>query len=283
VFHASGVPGGGLIELTSPESVWEEFRPKIMGALVLEEAFQDAPPDFMLFCSSLTAVVGGVGQATYCAANAFLDATAQARMNEGRRVISVNFDRWRQVGMAVQAEARLKALGLADAELDGMSRQEGEEVVHRILQGPVLPQVVTSIRNLSAVAASVNRLSLAAHSSKSPEAIKESLSPSSGMAEGKETLEEQVAALWQQLLGLERVGVEDDFFRLGGESLSALQILNRVQELYGIELSLREFYDAPTVRGLARQIRASQSAGGQTDMKIMPLPREARRLRGASV
>lgn len=283
VFHASGVAGGGLIELASPESVWEEFRPKIMGAMVLEEVLRDAPPEFVLFCSSLTAVVGGVGQAAYCAANAFLDATAQARMNEGRRVISVNFDRWRQVGMAVQAEARLKALKLADAEVDGMSRQEGQEVVHRILQGPIMPQFVTSIRNLSAVAASVNRLSLAAHSSKPEGAIEKSLLASSSIGEGKETLEEQVAGLWQQLLGLERVGVEEDFFRLGGESLSALQILNRVQELYGIELSLREFYEAPTVVGLAGRIRASQSAGGPADVKIMPLPREARRLRGASV
>ena len=176
----------------------------------------------------------------------------------------------------------MKALGLADRELDGMSRQEGQEVVRRILQGPIVPQVVVSIRNLDTVAKSV------AHQSLSrfhiwQQAGGKGVKASMGIAETTMLLEQQIAEVWQQLLGIERVGMEDDFFRLGGESLSALQILNRVQELCGVELSLREFFDAPTIVGLTAKIRAALEAGGQPDMKIVPLPRQARRLRGASV
>ncbi|MEO8338093.1 MAG: SDR family NAD(P)-dependent oxidoreductase [Nitrospirota bacterium] len=275
VFHAAGVAGGGLLELKTAEAVWEEFRPKVSGALVLEEAFRDVQPEFVMFCSSLTAVVGGVGQGAYCAANAFLDATAHARTKQGTRVISVNFDRWRQVGMAVQAEAWLKTLRVADAELVGMTPQEGQETVHRILRGPNLPQIAVSIRDLPTVAASVARISMTQSQAAQPAAP-------SVIAEAGESLEREMGDLWRQILGAERVGLEDDFFRLGGESLSALQLLNRVQELYDLELSLRDFFDTPTVLGLVRQIRAARAAGVQQEARIVPLPREARQLRGAS-
>ncbi|WP_447963624.1 type I polyketide synthase [Nitrospira sp. Ecomares 2.1] len=276
VFHAAGIAGGGLLELKNPESVWNEFRPKVSGALVLEEAFRDRQLDFVMFCSSLTAVVGGVGQAAYCAANAFLDAMAHASTKKGTRVISVNFDRWKQVGMSVEAEEWLKTLQVPEEDLDGMTPQEGQDVVHRILCGPNLPQVAVSIRDLPKVVASVARISLM------PSQMRQATTPSV-IGDATEFLEQEVADLWQQILGTGRVGFEDDFFRVGGESLSALQLLNRVQELFGIELSLREFFDAPTVSGLVKQIRAARATGAQQEPKIVPIPRQARRLRGASV
>ncbi|MDR4461483.1 MAG: SDR family NAD(P)-dependent oxidoreductase [Nitrospirales bacterium] len=276
VFHAAGIAGGGLLELKTPETVWEEFRPKVIGALVLQEVFRDRPLDFVMFCSSLTAVVGGVGQAAYCAANAFLDALAHAGTKEGTRVISVNFDRWRQVGMAVQAEASLKTLEVAEGEFEGMTPQEGQEVVHRILCGPNLPQVVVSIRDLSTVVASVPRISSTPLQMVQGSAL-------SVIEEAEGSLEHEVADLWQQILGTEHVGLEDDFFQLGGESLSALQLLNRIQERYDIGLSLREFFDTPTVSGVARQIRAVRVAGTLQETRIVPVPRKARQMRGASV
>ncbi|MGP0591226.1 type I polyketide synthase [Nitrospira sp. T9] len=276
VFHAAGIAGGGLLELKTPETVWDEFRPKVFGALVLQEAFRDRLLDFVVFCSSLTAVVGGVGQAAYCAANVFLDAMAHAGTKEGTRLISVNFDRWRQVGMAVEAEAWLKTLQVPEAELDGMTPQEGQDVVNRILRGPNLPQIAVSIRDLPTVVASVSLMSL------TPSQMMQGAAPSA-IGDVVESLEQEVAKLWKQILGIERVGLEDDFFRLGGDSLSALQLLNRVQELYDARLSLREFFDAPTVPGLATQIRGARVTGAQQEPRIVPIPRQSRRLRGASV
>ena len=93
----------------------------------------------------------------------------------------------------------------------------------------------------------------------------------------------QVAALWKQLIGIERVGLQDDFFSLGGESLLALQILNRVQEVYRVDISLRQFFNAPTVAGLAEHIRAARIDERPQASGITPLPREARRLQGVAV
>lgn len=287
VIHAAGIAGGGLIELKTDEALQAELAPKAIGALTLDHVFQDEALDFVLFCSSLTALIGGVGQAGYCAANTFLDAFAQFQTKRGRRVLSVNFDRWRHVGMAVHLEARFKALKIDDVDLDGMTPQEGQEVFHRILHHADLPQIAVSVRDWSALAtqgadAKVMRLAgLAAQDpSKQGSDATAAVDP---MMELRGTLEEQVATLWKQLIGIERVGLQDDFFSLGGESLLALQILNRVQEVYRVDISLRQFFNAPTVAGLAEHIRTARIDERPQASGITPLPREARRLHGAAV
>ena len=282
VIHAAGIAGGGLIELKTSESVQAEFRPKVTGTQVLNEVLRDVPLDFLMFCSSLTAVTGGIGQVAYCAANNFLDAAAQAWSAGGRRVLSVNFDRWRQVGMAVQAEARLKTLGRDGAELDGMTLEEALHVFRRVFQAPALSQVVVSIRDLSRVLASTATMSVSQASLLSASGGQKDLGR---LPEGESSgsVERYLTLLWQEILGVERVGLQDDFFALGGESLNALQILNRLQEVYRVDISLRQFFDAPTVSGLAAQVSSMKDTGEQIDAGIVPLPRQARRLRGVPV
>jgi amino acid adenylation domain-containing protein len=71
-------------------------------------------------------------------------------------------------------------------------------------------------------------------------------------------LEAQVAAVWADVLGQERVGAEDDFFELGGHSLLATQIVARLERELGTEVGLRAFFDEPTVAGVALAITRAQ-------------------------
>lgn len=101
LIHAAGNPGGGMVQLKKKENASQVLAPKVKGTLALYEAFKDYKLDFMIFCSSLNAITGGFGQMDYSAANAFLDAFAQARDSiRGTRVISIDWDRWPGVGMA---------------------------------------------------------------------------------------------------------------------------------------------------------------------------------------
>jgi amino acid adenylation domain-containing protein len=67
-------------------------------------------------------------------------------------------------------------------------------------------------------------------------------------------LEEAVAACWSQMLGVERVGIHDDFFDLGGHSLLAMQVISRLRTIVQVEVPLRSFFEAPTVAQLAETI-----------------------------
>lgn len=67
-------------------------------------------------------------------------------------------------------------------------------------------------------------------------------------------LEELVAGIWAEVLALEQVGVEDNFFEIGGHSLLAMRLLARIKEAVQIELTPRQLFDAPTVAAMCRAI-----------------------------
>jgi amino acid adenylation domain-containing protein len=79
------------------------------------------------------------------------------------------------------------------------------------------------------------------------------------------SLEEVIAGLWSEVLGVSRVSVEQDFFALGGHSLLATQVVARVARLLRTRTTLRMLFDHPTVRGLAAALMASSSSNGQLE------------------
>lgn len=70
----------------------------------------------------------------------------------------------------------------------------------------------------------------------------------------RNSIEQQVAEIWQQVLEVQRVGIYDNFFEIGGYSLLATQAIARMRQSLAVELPLRTFFEAPTVAGLAEQI-----------------------------
>ncbi len=105
VIHAAGLPGGGLIQLKTRETAAEVLAPKVRGSLVLDSVLRGRDLDFFVLCSSLASILGGVGKVDYCGANAFLDAFAHLRSERdgGGPTVSICWDTWGEVGMAVKA------------------------------------------------------------------------------------------------------------------------------------------------------------------------------------
>ncbi|HEY2740280.1 MAG TPA: amino acid adenylation domain-containing protein, partial [Thermoanaerobaculia bacterium] len=83
-------------------------------------------------------------------------------------------------------------------------------------------------------------------------------------------VEELVAAIWTDVLGLDRVGAEDNFFALGGHSLLATRVVSRLRATFGIEVPMRRLFEAPTVSALARVVQ--ESWAGEPASPLVPVP-----------
>ncbi|NWD91768.1 condensation domain-containing protein, partial [Pseudomonas sp. K5002] len=79
--------------------------------------------------------------------------------------------------------------------------------------------------------------------------------------EPETALEQQIAAIWREVLALPRIGLRDDFFALGGHSLLATQIISRTRQACDVELPLRTLFDASELGAFAEQVRLIQAAG----------------------
>jgi amino acid adenylation domain-containing protein len=96
-----------------------------------------------------------------------------------------------------------------------------------------------------------------------------------GFVAPRTPVEEALAGIWSEVLGIKRLGVHDNFFELGGHSLLATQILSRVRAAFDVELHLRALFESPTVADLGKQIEAAVAAdkGLQEKSAIKPVSR----------
>ncbi|HXQ69968.1 MAG TPA: amino acid adenylation domain-containing protein [Pyrinomonadaceae bacterium] len=131
VIHAAGLPGDGIIQRRTREMMDQVLAPKTKGTLVLDRLFKDTPLDFMVLCSSIASILGGVGGVDYCAANCFLDAYAQYRGREAK-VFSINWDKWLEAGMAVNTPQSRR---LAQNGFAGNHQPIGHPLIGHCIQG----------------------------------------------------------------------------------------------------------------------------------------------------
>ncbi|HKR13278.1 MAG TPA: amino acid adenylation domain-containing protein, partial [Pyrinomonadaceae bacterium] len=110
-----------------------------------------------------------------------------------------------------------------------------------------------------------------------PEAVRPDL-PQAFVAP-RTSVEQSLAAVWSDLLGLPQIGIHDNFFDLGGHSLLTTQLISRVRELFKVELPLRQVFQQPTIAALATVIEQAQTNNAPGEMpKIARVDRSARRL-----
>ncbi|MEU3047365.1 beta-ketoacyl synthase N-terminal-like domain-containing protein [Streptomyces sp. NPDC006984] len=257
IFHLAGVAGGGLIGLRSAEAIGRVVTPKIHGTYVLDRVFR---PGLLVLYSSIAAVTGDYGQSDYSGANAFLDAYAQAQWGTGRHVVSVNWPQWSETGMAVRSKQVLEVYGEG-----ALTSAEGAGILCSILATRLGPQVIVSpggLRRREKQADRVASMVAGGPAFSVGSLVKRQVETS--YAPPRSSVEKALASLWQQAVGVDRIGLDDDFQDLGGSSIVAVRLVLRMSELFRVELSMAEIFQWRTLRATAAAIEAAIVERGES-------------------
>jgi acyl transferase domain-containing protein/acyl carrier protein len=270
VFHTAGSSAGGLLQLKTAEGLAAALGPVARGTEELFAALGDAgaEPAFVALCSSTLAFSGGLGQLESAATGSLLDAVAQRRTAEGDgprtpRTLAVHWDPYQWGGWLAAGVGSALVPGFGQEQmqknLDAFVIPAGRsgEALRRLLASP-LPRAAVSARDLSSLIAETDAFTLDAFLSQMEGARSAETHRREGLSTPYEPprgeTEERLAGLWQELFGIDRIGIHDDFLELGGHSLLAIQLMTQIRTAFEVDLPLPTLFESPTVAQLAAVI-----------------------------
>lgn len=265
VVHSAGVLDDGALR----QLEWSRFAPvlapKVAGAWHLHAQTRDLPLDFFVLFSSSTAWLGTPGQANHAAANSWLDALAHHRHARHLPIVSINWGPWAQVGAAARR-------GIAPAArhqgLDSISAAKGWHLFGEIMAAPeasigVLPitWAETNPRLVRAPFFDEVRARAPGATASAPAAQPAPVLDWAALPATRRVrqLGDLIRGELTTILGLEatsRIDPAKGFFALGMDSLTAVELRNRLQAQVGRTLPSTVVFDHPSTDALARHLAA---------------------------
>ena len=278
VFHAAAVFGGELVTDIGPAALRAQLAPKVTGTWTLANALPDL--DHLVLFSSIAATMPFPGQGAYAAANAFVEAYAEALAAAGRPVVSIGWPYWEgsdellagevgqrrdDVGRGYKETARLLTEGVG---MRGMRTEQGLDLLGRLTASGAARTVVVPVDWQSFVAARAARVPALVRdlvSSSSPAA---SSTPTDGpptlaallTAAPAEERADLAATAVRRLVGaivkLPASRIEDraPFGSLGFDSLLAIELRNRLEAELGLAFSATVAWNYPSVHDLSAHL-----------------------------
>jgi phthiocerol/phenolphthiocerol synthesis type-I polyketide synthase E len=246
IIHTAGIIKGKSlrsINFLKVEDCEKQFEPKVEGVQILAKIFKDRELDFCLFSSSLSSILGGKEFASYAAANTFMDYFSHTRKISNS--ISVNYD----------------GLNFEENQKEGLLTSSNIiEVFERILSIENIPQIIISTSSLDKrLSKWVGQLETnpAENFENSIEIASEEFDRSgltNKYTKPDTPVEKKLSELFEEFFGYKDIGIEDDFFELGGNSLMAITLSNRIYKLFNVELAIEDFFVKPNIKELAKEI-----------------------------
>jgi NADPH:quinone reductase-like Zn-dependent oxidoreductase/NADP-dependent 3-hydroxy acid dehydrogenase YdfG/acyl carrier protein len=268
VFHAAGVLDDGLISSLTPERMDAVLRAKVDGAWNLHELTQDLDLSAFVMFSSMAGIVGAPGQGNYAAANNFLDGLAAHRRTHGLAGLSVAWGLWEQASamtrhLADRDKARMTRAGLAPLPTPRALQLFDDAM---LADRPVLVAARLDAAGLGASGVVPPLLrDLAARPGRRLVMDADTAASMSGLVarlrglnpeQRHSMLVELVCTNAATVLGRSSADIDADvaFQDLGFDSLTAVELRNRLKTATGLTLSPALIFDYPTPAALAEQI-----------------------------
>ncbi|MFC2145725.1 amino acid adenylation domain-containing protein [Acidobacteriota bacterium] len=243
VIHSAGIIKGESFNTTADITVSQcqrQFQAKVKGLPVLEELLTGKTLDFCLMISSISTVLGGLGFVAYSAANHFMDAFS-IKQNQKKQEPWIVVD-W-----------------------DGTNKEDTETAFHRILSPGWLDQIIFSVggdlEGRISRWVKLEGLEAGEKSEKQdPVPVPQHSRPelSNPYVAAGNAAEQKLVDIWQRFLGIEKIGITDDLFDLGADSLKAINIIAVIQKELKVTIPVKEFFDHSTIEGIAKYITTAE-------------------------
>ncbi|MEP0910770.1 SDR family NAD(P)-dependent oxidoreductase [Leptolyngbya sp. GB1-A1] len=273
IFHAAGILNDGILQHQTADRFQSVLSPKVRGALNLHELTQHHPIDCFVMFSSAASLLGSGGQSSYAAANGFMDALAQVRRSLGLPGLSIHWAAWESTGMAARSRT---------------AQAEGRETMQSAFPvGVISPEIGLIILEtlLNQSSAQVGVLPIDWANWNPPAALKPLVAPCSAQASPPSSpssrphpptvfkdaedfyqtlvnapsddrphlITHHVKAHIAKILGVHAETLTDlhqGFSEMGMDSLTIVELRNRLQTSLGKPLSVALLYDYPTITTL---------------------------------
>ncbi|MFK0157742.1 amino acid adenylation domain-containing protein [Streptomyces sp. NPDC090493] len=251
IVHAAGAAAGGLLARREPGAARAVTAAKLRGALLVELLAAEHAPDYVLYCSSMAARFGGVGQFDYAAANACLDAYAHRSAPGGDATArtSVGWDAWRGVGMAERHAARADARH-RDHLTVALTPEEGTAVFERALRLQ-LPHLMVGTTDLTAA-----------------RDFYEPVAPARPTAPVRSDATAEITGILLDLLGVDTVDPQAALYDLGADSLTLLELLDEIKRRHGTDIELSRLSHRVSLAEILGHLGGDVSPQGPVDVEV---------------
>ncbi|MFI0204028.1 type I polyketide synthase, partial [Streptomyces sp. NPDC016734] len=284
VVHAAGVTDDSVLAGLTAQRMAGVLRPKADAALHLHELTRDLDLTAFVLFSSLAGTLGSAGQGNYAAANAFLDALAQRRRGEGLPALSLAWGLWAQESALTGDLGAADLNRLARSGIGALSAEEGLDLFDAAVASgaAVLTAAHLDLRTVDPDAVAVVLRGLAParrREDAAPKAANTAAALRDRLARAPrrehhhlllETVRAEVAAVLGHS-GRGRVPADRRFQDLGFDSLTAVELRNRLTAATGVKLPPTLVFDHPTPGALADRLRAALAP----DLPAQDTPGEA--------
>jgi NAD(P)-dependent dehydrogenase (short-subunit alcohol dehydrogenase family)/acyl carrier protein len=254
IIHAAGLVGRDWLAPvvdTSREVCEPQWLPKIQGLNVLEKVVGDKALDFVLCMSSVSNVLGGLGHAAYIAGNLYMDAFVRLQNQySATRWLSVNWDGWQtdsQVNRYVSNKANENQVASSQTVFS-MTAKQGVKAFEHALAIEDVDVLVHSTGDLDARLAQWVKLSTLKNSTSKTYPRPALSTP---MVGPQSKLDKVLCIIIQQRLGVDEIGIHDDFFELNTDSFMIVQLINMIKQQVAQDISVITLYKYPTVAKLS--------------------------------
>jgi len=244
VIHGAAILTNHVIPINkiSEAELQRQASPKINGLMNINKALELDEADFVLSMSSIATILGGYGFAIYASVNAVMESLSEQYDEISKtRYLSVAWDAWFN-------EAMLSSNNAGEIVKSALSEEEGIYLFDRTLEFGLPVTYTSKISLQDRLEKWVNKDESPVNEEQEEVQLFERGDLSADYLAPETLLEKEIAAIWSEFFRIDRIGVNDDFYELGGDSLKGMELVKKYSQLLETKVDVDIVFDAYTVQ-----------------------------------